>query len=327
MFQTARRPAPRRRMSVLAAAGMLALAGCGPDPAAVEQDSEGGSIPDPGGVEQLTAPDPTGDQRSHEAMREALSAEFPAATLTDTNDVLPNLRDLETELQRLSVDPQNCKAYVVSSAQPVPDGALIAAATVPSESESDSESGSESDSGSGSDSPGAGMTNARREATVLSFREAEAAEARIAGEQEGLENCPSYTASRSQDAGEGSGEGDDSSVSTTTEVDEESVRTAADQGIAAVREVSGGGETRRTVSVLLRQGAQIVAVSAAVEDDLSSDEIEETVETVQQEAADVLAELTGEDLSLPEPEDEDSEDEDSEDEDSAEGDGGGSSDE
>lgn len=290
----------RRRVLALAAAASLALAGCGQDPAAVEQDSGDEALPDPGGPEQLSAPEPSGDQRSHKAMRTALRSVYDSATLTDTDDVLPGARDLETELQRLDVDPQECKQHVVSSAMPVPDDALIASAQVSAgESGGSDESGDSDDSGDseGADGEGgssSGSMTSGREATVMSFPDVEAAEARIDGEQAGVENCPSYTTTRSSGDGDG--------VSTETTVEEESVRTAAEQGFAVVREVSGGGSTSRSVNVVLREGAQIVTVSGIVDGELSSGETEDAVETVQDEAARILGELTGEDLSLEEPE-------------------------
>lgn len=324
---------PVRGVLALAAAASLALAGCGQDPAAVEQDSGDEEVPDPGGPEQLTAPDPSGEQRSHQAMREALRAVYGSATLTDTDDVLPGARDLETELQRLAVDPQECKQHVITSAMPVPADALIAAAQVSAgESGSDGSGSGDSEGSDGSEGSGrsggssgssSGPLTAGREATVMSFLDVEAAAARIDGEQEGVENCPDYTTSRGSDSDadsddEGDDEGDD--VSTETTVEEESVRTAAEQGFAVIREVSGGGSTSRSVNVLLREGAQLVTVSASVDGELSSDSTEKAVETVQEEAARVLGEVAGEDLSLEEESDDDSGD------DSGDGDSGGGSD-
>ncbi|WP_010523733.1 hypothetical protein [Nesterenkonia sp. F] len=304
-----------RGVLALAAATSLALAGCGQDPAAVEQDSGDEALPDPGGTEQLTAPEPSGDQRSHQAMREALRSVYDAATLTDTNDVLPGARDLETELQRLAVDPQECKQHVVTSAMPVPDDALIAAAQVSAgesgsdEDDSESSGGSEDAGGSG-DSAGSssGPLTAGREATVMSFLDVEAAAARIDGEQEGVENCPSYTTGRSSGSDGEEGDG----VSTETTMQEEPVRTAAEQGFAVIREVSGGGSTSRSVNVVLREGAQLVTVSASVDGELSSDATEDAVEAVQEEAARVLGEVSDEDLSLEEEPEDDSGDDGSE---------------
>lgn len=113
-----------RTVSVLALTGLLALTACEAD---VPDQQGGGDVGDydAESFDELAAPDPSGNQLSHEDMRGVLEDHFDGAGLTDTDDYYPNLRDIETELQKLAVDPADCKQYVVQSASPVPEGALV----------------------------------------------------------------------------------------------------------------------------------------------------------------------------------------------------------
>lgn len=132
-----------RTVSVLALTGLLALTACEDEVPQEQGSGEAGDFDDEG-FDELEAPDPRGNQLSHEEMREILEDHFDGAGLSDTDDYYPNLRDIETELQKLAVDPTDCKQYVMQSASPVPEGALIAHAD--SGGAQNSGEGSESDS-------------------------------------------------------------------------------------------------------------------------------------------------------------------------------------
>ncbi|GAB3187968.1 hypothetical protein [Nesterenkonia suensis] len=309
-------PVPRRRPVALAlavaACSALLLVGCGEDPAIADRERGGGPIGDPGGEQQLRAPEPEGNQLPHEQMAEALEEHLPGATITDTDDVLPGLRDLETELQRLRVDPQECKQYVVQSASPLPDGALMVHAA--GHGGSDAELPEDPGEDPGEDSDAAGPRSGEREATTYSFVDWEAADAFLVGEQDGAERCESYTASR-----RAGGEGDDLPA-TEVELETVPVRTAADASLGMAQEMTADGDTSHVVAVMLRQGSQVLLIAEAAEEEPADEEREELVEELQEQAAAVLSALTGEDLTL-EDEDEDEEDaEDAEDEDDAEDD-------
>lgn len=119
-------PLRPRSLGVLAAVGALLITGCEVEPEAEDDGGvDSGDIGDPGDEESLQAPDPQGDQISHDEMRDVLSENVADARLTDTDNYMAGLRDVETELARLVVDPQDCKQYVVQSASPVPEGALV----------------------------------------------------------------------------------------------------------------------------------------------------------------------------------------------------------
>ncbi|OSM43513.1 hypothetical protein [Nesterenkonia sp. PF2B19] len=290
-------PGRRRRVVPVLAVGVaLALTGCADDVAVRDSGGGGGAIGDPGGAQQLSAPEPEGSQLSHEEMREALESEFTGASITDTDDVLPGLRDLETELQRLRVNPQECKQYVVESASPLPDGALMAHAI----QQADGGSGdSDGDTDGDSDSDGA---DGAREATVYSFTDWRSADAYLAGEEDGLQLCESYTVTRDV--------GGDESPSTEVGLELLSVGTAADAGLGLTQEMTVGDESTHLVAVALRQGSQIVLVAEAPNEEPEDDDVEDLVEDLQEQAAAVLSELTGDDLSL----EEDEEDTDGDDE-------------
>ncbi|MDS2171313.1 hypothetical protein Q7C18_01205 [Nesterenkonia sp. CL21] len=315
-------PGRRRRViPVLAVGGALVLTGCADDVAVRDSGGGGGAIGDPGGAQQLSAPEPEGSQLSHEEMREALESEFSGASITDTDDVLPGLRDLETELQRLRVNPQECKQYVVESASPLPDGALMAHAIQQDDGESgdsdgdtdgdsdgDTDGDSDSDTDGDSDSDGA---DGAREVTVYSFTDWRSADAYLAGEEDGLQLCESYTVTRDV--------GGDESPSTEVALELLSVGTAADAGLGLTQEMTVGDESTHLVAVALRQGSQIVLVAEAPNEEPEDDDVEDLVEDLQEQAAAVLSELTGDDLSLEE--DEEDTDGDGEGEEDSDGEG------
>ncbi|GAA1171862.1 hypothetical protein [Nesterenkonia xinjiangensis] len=299
-------PAPGRRRRpaavavALAVSGVLMMAGCGDDPAIADRERGGGSIGDPGGNQQLRAPEPEGNQLSHEEMREALEEYFGEATITDTDDVLPGLRDLDTELQRLRVAPQECKQYVVESASPLPDGSLVAHAVQTGSAGGSGDSEDSGDSGDSGDSEASEDTGSGSvEATVYTFADWESADALLSGEQDGVALCDTYTATRP------SGEEDGEPPVTEVTVEEVSVSSAADASLGLTQELRADGATSHLVAVMLRHGSQVVLVAEAGAE--APEEDEDLVEQLQEQAAAVLSDLTGEDLAL---EDEDDDDED-----------------
>ncbi|PRZ15659.1 hypothetical protein [Nesterenkonia sandarakina] len=343
-----------RRRSTAGAAlgllGMLVLTGCETSTA----DQAGTPAAEPGtsnqGVQQQV-PEPSGNQLTHDEMREQLASRYPDAALSDTTDYWAGLRDIETELQRLVVDPPECKQFVVRSAVPVPAGALVAYADGLSEGGAEDAEGS---SGGGSDDGAEGSAEApegdpeagaldgqahvqlasteeedsegsdaensdaeggdsgngdsqnsdadggdsegsddeepepvtvdlpsQRQALILSFRDWRAADAHLAAEQDGLESCDSYTASR----------GGEDSVETSTSVDLIDVSSTADDALGTSSRITSDGDREDAVAVTLRSGSHIVTVTAPLSEALDGDEAEVAAEELQTEAADLIESL------------------------------------
>lgn len=349
-FFPSTRAARRRSRSTAGAAlgllGVLLLTGCESAPA----EQAGAPATDPntgGGGVQQQVPEPSGNQLSHEEMREQLESRYPDAVLSDTTDYWAGLRDIETELQRLVVDPPECKQFVVRSAVPVPAGALVAfaddtadaaqdegaeesedagdgaeesegepeagaseaapriqlasteeedsggSAGEDSSNEDSGNEGSEGDDSGDSDSEGGDSEEepepepvtvdlpAERQAVIYSFRDWRAADAHLAAEQDGLESCDSYTASR----------GGEDSVETSTSVDPVEVSTDLDAALGTTRRISSEGEREHSVAVTLREGSHIVTISVPLPDALSEEESEVAAEELEVEAADLLGSL------------------------------------
>lgn len=246
------RTAPRRRGYARPAAssgaalgllGVLLLTSCGASTA--EQAGTPAAEPGTGGAGvQQQVPEPAGNQLSHDEMREQLQSRYPDAALSDTEDYWAGLRDIETELQRLVVDPPECKQFVMRSALPVPAGALVAyadgtveagdAAEGPGEgsgegSEGDSSGGSEGDSSGGSGTetesePEAGVLEAAPDFQLASNQEQESQGEDSQGEgSEGVDS-----------EGDGSGDGEDSADGSEGE---------ADSGSEGSEENDSGGES------------------------------------------------------------------------------------
>ncbi|MBO0595629.1 hypothetical protein I2485_07850 [Nesterenkonia sp. E16_7] len=382
-------PAARRRAgAALGLLGMLLLTGCESTPA--EQPGTPAAEPgtSSGGVGQQV-PEPAGNQLSHEEMREQLEARYPDAALSDTTDYWAGLRDVETELQRLVVDPPECKQFVVRSAVPVPAGALVAFAdgTAPAaedqqseeqgeedqsedqseqqgeEDQSEEQGGSEGEPEAGANQPGGDSSGMRiqlasteeddsaeaesaedesedggsengdsessdpenadpengdsengdsegsdpedadsegggsddeeesepvtvdlpeqRQALILSFRDWRAADAHLAAEQDGLESCDSYTASR----------GEEDSVETSTSVDPVEVSSDAEAALGTTTRISSEGEREDSAAITLRGGSHIVTVTVPLSEGLSEDEAEVAVEELEAEAVELLESL------------------------------------
>ncbi|KUG58839.1 hypothetical protein [Nesterenkonia jeotgali] len=369
--------------------GVLLLTSCGASTA--EQAGTPAAEPGTGGAGvQQQVPEPAGNQLSHDEMREQLESRYPDAALSDTEDYWAGLRDIETELQRLVVDPPECKQFVMRSALPVPAGALVAyadgtveagdAAEDPGEgSGGGSEEGSEGDSSGGSgtetegepeagvleaapdfqlasnqeqepqgegsegegsegegsegaDSEGDGSGDgedfadgsegeidsgsegsedsdsgdgdseggdsggddseeesepvtvdlpAQRQAVIYTFRDWRAADAHLAAEEDGLESCDSYTASR----------GSEDSPEVSTSVDTVDVSSTADDALGTTRRISSEGEREHDAAVTLRSGSHIVTVAVPLSEALSEEEAEVAAEELQAEAADLIESL------------------------------------
>ncbi|WP_218220389.1 hypothetical protein [Nesterenkonia sp. Act20] len=338
--------APPRRARAGITLGLLAmvlLTGC--ETATVEDSTEPAA--DAGtsaGDSQAQAPEPTGNQLSHEEMRAQLEARYPEATLTDTDDYWSGLRDIETELQKLVVDPPECKQYVVRSAVPVPAGALVAfadgsggsagsapggeaetggdaetgdaepeasdsgsgAAVQLASTEEDSADGSDSEDSDGEESSGDSAEDAdtedseqdgedseeepepvtvdlpaERQAVIYTFPDWRAAESHFTAEQDGLDECDSYTAQRSAD----------DAVETSTSIDRVDLTSEADAAFGITRRISSAGENEHSAAVTLRTGSHIVTVMVPLQDSLSEEEAEVAVVELEEEAADLLASL------------------------------------
>lgn len=337
---------------------MLLLSGCETTTVEDSSDPLGETGVSPGDA-AAQVPEPSGNQLSHEQMREQLQARYPEARLSDTSDYWAGLQDIETELQRLVVDPPECKQFVVRSATPVPAGSLVAfadtgsadeggdpessgdsagtdpdadpeasSADVPSDSmirlASTEDEASEGEGGSGEGSgenSGEGSSNdadadadadtdsetesngasegdsegdseeesepvtvdlpAERQAVVYTFQDWRAADAHFSSEEEGLETCDAYTASRAGDE----------AAETSTSVDSVDVSTEADAALGITRRISSEGTTEHSAAVILRTGSHIVTVTVPLADSLSEEEAEVAVDELEVEAADLLASL------------------------------------
>ncbi|MGJ9424846.1 hypothetical protein ACHABX_03260 [Nesterenkonia halotolerans] len=333
---------PRRARAgiTLGLLAMVLLTGC--ETATVEDSTEpAGDAGTSAGDSQAQAPEPTGNQLSHEDMRAQLEARYPEATLTDTDDYWSGLRDIETELQKLVVDPPECKQYVVRSAVPVPAGALVAfadgsgaaesgggeesgreaeepeasgsdsgadsgAAVQLASTEEDSEDGanggdsdgeeSSSDSGEDGNSEDSEQDGedseeepepvtvdlpAERQAVIYTFPDWRAADSHFTAEQDGLDECDSYTAQRSAD----------DAVETSTSIDRVDLSSDADAAYGITRRISSAGENEHSAAVTLRTGSHIVTVMVPLQDSLSEEEAEVAVVELEEEAADLLSSL------------------------------------
>lgn len=274
------------RPAALLLAGVVALTGC-EEPLQEESEEQGDGGP-PQGVSDMeaSAPNPTGDQHSHEDMREALEGTIDDAELSDSDDLYPSIRDINRELQKLVVEPTTCKSFVTTSAMPVPSGALAAFAD-----------------------------HAPRQTSVHSFEDSEAAGAYIENDIEGLDSCDSHTVVR--DLGE-------DEVEAETELSEVDVESGAENAVAVHRSVDDADGTEHDLAVVLRHGAVVVSGTETLDDSPSEDDAEELAVDLEAEAASVLSDLVGEEITAPEPEENDAEDDsedDSEEENDAEDDG------
>lgn len=255
----------------------LLLSACGTTAQEEESGSPGGGSAG-GDMDQVeaTAPQPAGDQHSHDQMREALEDSLEAAEITDTDDWWGSLRDLNRELQKLRVEPAECKSFVTASALPVPSGALTAIAQ-----------------------------HDQRQTAVYSFEDPEEAQSYANQEAEGTQQCDGHTVTR---------ELDDEQIETETALEEVELLSGAEDALAVSHAMEAEDETERGLTVLLRYGSTVVVNAATVGEPLEKEPREELAVDLEAQAATVLSTLTGEEITAPEPEPDDEEDADDEEE-------------
>ncbi|MDO5493718.1 MAG: hypothetical protein Q4F53_08935 [Nesterenkonia sp.] len=292
-----------RRLLALGAVGAVTLTACTPDPEDVDGEPDGDvAIGDPGEGIERSAPEPAGDQKSQDEMAEVLREELDDPTVRTTDELLESLRDIETELRRLVVDPMECQAQVLSSGTPVPDGALVASGVEGRGGEDDSggEPDDESDDESEGDSEdGVEASEAAAEpgaeseltATFYSYQQAPAAEGYMQTELSGLESCDEYTVTRTVDEEE-----------LETEVVSEliEVETGADDALGRMLSAEDADGERHSLAVMVRHEAQIVTLVEPLEAPLDDDEAEDRAQQLQDRAAELLGALVDEDLEEPE---------------------------
>lgn len=229
-------------------------------------DGSGGG----GGMDevQAMAPEPAGDQHSHDQLRSALDETIDGADITDTDDWWASLRDLNRELQKLRVDPAECKSFVTASALPIPSGALAAIAE-----------------------------HDQRQTAVYSFEDAEEAQTSVDQEFEGAELCAEHTVTRELE--------DDEELEAETALEKVEVRSGAEDALAVSHVLDAEGETQRGLTVLLRYGSTVVTAAQTLDEPLEESAEEELAIELEAEGAVVLSTLTGEEIIAPEPEPED----------------------
>lgn len=271
-----------RVISAALAASVL-ISGCG---LRLEEVDQPGDQP-AGGMEaaQVLAPQPAGNQHSHEAMRAALEETLEGADLTDTDDWWESLRDLNRELQKLRVSPTDCKPFVTASAAPVPAGALTAVADHPP-----------------------------RQTAIYSFEGDEEAQSYLNQELEGAEECEEHTVTRTLEDGD---------ITADTTLEDVTIRSGAEDALAVSSVMESQEQTQWGLAVMLRHGSTVVGASHALEAAAGQDEAEEIVVDLEAEAAAVLSAVTGEEIVLPEPEEDNDSDAEEEAADDEGGDDGG----
>lgn len=360
--------ATRRPLSSLlgiSMAAVLLLTSCsegGSDEEAGQPTQEAPSNP---ADEGSSAPEPTGDQLSHDDMRSAVEAHLSGATLTDTDDYWGDLRSIETELQKLDVEPVDCKQYVVESATPVPDGALLVHADTSGEddvgespapeglegeaspspaddsdaddsdtNESEENESEENESDEGSSDGGASDEEAQvddvpglqteRQVTVYSYADWRAAQSHFAGEEDGVDTCGSYTATRdsseesgdvevtttieavdvevndgSDDSDSDDGDSDDGDSEDGDSEDGDSDGSSdeggvtADEAMAMTQDVELDGEADRALGVMVRHGSLLVSIVAPMEQQAGDGQAEDAAEALAAEAESLLDDLEG----------------------------------
>lgn len=229
----------------------LVLTSCESDPSGQDGPLGGGSLGQSVSDTELAAPAPTGNQLSHEQMREALE-EHASGTITDTDDWFPHLRDLSRELQMLRVRPTDCKPYVTSSALPVPTGALGALA--------------EGDSA---------------HTVIYTFTDSGSAESYLESEREGMELCEKHTVTRDLA---------DTEVEATTELTELEVRSGAEDALAVRQVMETDGTAQSHLAVVLRQGAHLVLAAVPEDEGTEEESIIEAEATAARILSDLVGE-------------------------------------
>lgn len=285
------------RLGSVGVIGAVLLSGCADAPEDVDGEPDGDvAIGDPGEGIERSAPEPTGDQLSQQEMSEVLQEELDNPQIRTTDDLLESLRDVETELRRLEVDPMECQAQVLASGTPVPDGALVVSGTE-GHAEEDSEDGSEEEeAGDGEDAGAAELPERSLTATLYSYQQAPGAEGYMQAELSGLENCEEYTVTRTIDEEE-----------LETEVVSElvEVETGADEALARTLSAEDPHGERHSLAVMVRTEAQIITLVEPLEAALGEDEAEDRAQQLQDRAAEILGSLVDEDLETSEEDEED----------------------
>lgn len=285
------------RLGSVGVIGAVLLSGCADAPEDVDGEPDGDvAIGDPGEGIERSAPEPTGDQLSQQEMSEVLQEELDNPQIRTTDDLLESLRDVETELRRLEVDPMECQAQVLASGTPVPDGALVVSGTE-GHAEEDSEDGSEEEeAGDGEDAGAAELPERSLTATLYSYQQAPGAEGYMQTELSGLENCEEYTVTRTIDEEE-----------LETEVVSElvEVETGADEALARTLSAEDPHGERHSLAVMVRTEAQIITLVEPLEAALGEDEAEDRAQQLQDRAAEILGSLVDEDLETSEEDEED----------------------
>lgn len=285
------------RLGSVGVIGAVILSGCADAPEDVDGEPDGDvAIGDPGEGIEPSAPEPTGDQLSQQEMSEVLQEELDNPQIRTTDDLLESLRDVETELRRLEVDPMECQAQVLASGTPVPDGALVVSGTE-GHAEEDSEDGSEEEeAGDGEDAGAAELPERSLTATLYSYQQAPGAEGYMQTELSGLENCEEYTVTRTIDEEE-----------LETEVVSElvEVETGADEALARTLSAEDPHGERHSLAVMVRTEAQIITLVEPLEAALGEDEAEDRAQQLQDRAAEILGSLVDEDLETSEEDEED----------------------
>lgn len=212
----------------------LVLTGCEADLGVEDSPLGGGSLDQSVSDAQAQAPDPVGEQFSHEQMREALQ-EHIGGTITDTDDWYPHLRDLNRELQMLRVQPTDCKPYVTASALPVPDGAL-----------------------------GALAEDGDFQTVIYTFEDSDSAQGYFSTERDGMELCEEHTVIR--ELGE-------NQVEVVTELAELSISSGAEEALAVRQVMQTEDSAQRQLAVVLRQGPHLVLAAEPADEAADEQEI------------------------------------------------------
>lgn len=322
------RGTPLRRLAAACGIGALVLVGCSADPEEVDGEPEDeAAIGDPGEGIERPAPEPTGEQMTQEEMAETLRSELDDPTIRTTDDLLDSLREIETELRRLEVDPMECQAQVLSSGAPVPDGALVVSAVQSavqrdgSEEESDEDAGAEDPGAQDSEAeadeddtgdsdpgePGAHVTSGLT-ATFYSYPQPPTAERYLQTELSGLESCEEYTVTRTVD---------DVEVQTELASALIDVDTGADEALARTLTASGADGEEHSLAVMVRREAQLITLVEPMQTALDEAEAEEEAQRLQDQAAQMLGMLVDEDLRTPEDDGEENDEDADEDEDTS----------
>ena len=125
-----------------------------------------------------------------------------------------------------------------------------------------------------------------RQATVYTFQDWGAADAYFSSEANGLDTCSSYTVTRG-----GIGEDDEPEAESSTSVEAVEVSSEADDALGIHREIEAEDSTEQSVAVMLREGSNVVVVTAPAGGELDEEEAEVAAEELEAEARALLSDL------------------------------------